>query len=331
MLADFNYIPINTTAEKLERIANLTIIEENSDEIVDDNSIFTSLATQKTIEKITSDVYSNSLKGKIYGKSVLATDVSPVKHTLDIKLEGKNIFEIGKIEEYENNFINNFEIFDTEINAIGGTVSESAISYCYKLKNYDSGIYTFSYYKATEKPNLLIRCFDFNGTQLDNNSLSLPLTYNTFYKGWIIDKTIQTINIPNSVAYWQIGVSFGGIAGEYCTATNILVERGETSGEFVPAIIDFSSVEVTVTDGVEVQKNNANIDGTVENLQSYFPYMEISTNNDDVFINCTYNRDINKISGNVDLSNYYTKTEIDNKFDEIETAFSDIETLLGGI
>lgn len=330
-MADFGYISINTTAEKLEKIANLTIIEENSDEIVDDNSIFTSLATQKTIEKITSDVYSNSLKGKIYGKSVLATDVSPVKHTLDINLESKNMFSVGAVEDYQ---VYHTIINVSENNAISGEVRESAIAHCYKLTDYTSGKYTISYSVGAQAPRVLIRCFDADGNIMDDSALSLSGAYNSFYVGWIFatgsDKPL-TITIPETVAYWQIGFVFGGTTNEICTLSQISVEKGETEGIYANPVTDFSTVAVTVSDNVNSQTVNADIDGTVKGLKSYSPYMVISTDNPNVLINCTYNKDINKVSGNVDLSNYYTKTEIDNKFDEIETSFSDIETLLGGI
>ena len=126
-----------------------------------------------------------------------------------------------------------------------------------------------------------------------------------------------TFTVPTNATSVKITVQYLNTTTGTISCSKMQLEIGETYTEYEPY--------------TEPQTATANADGTVEGLTSVSPYMVLLTDNPSVIINCTYNRDINKISGNVDLSNYYTKTEIDNKFDEIETAFSDIETLLGGI
>lgn len=276
-------------------------------------------------------LFANALKGTLEGDYLSTNDVSPLEHNLDINLESKNMFSVGAVGDYQVYYTT---INVSENNTISGKVIESAIAHCYKLTNYMSGKYTISYSVVAEKPNVIIRCFDESGNIIDNSSLSLSGIYNNFYLGWIVmtsDNNLLTLTIPETVAYWQIGFSFTGTTNGICALSQISIEKGETEGIYANPVIDFSTVAVTVSDNVNSQTVNADIDGTVKGLKSYSPYMVISTDNPNVLINCTYNRDINKVSGNVDLSNYYTKTEIDNKFDEIETAFSDIETLLGGI
>lgn len=301
-MADFGYISINTTAEKLEKIANLTIIEENSDEIVDDNSIFTSLATQKTIEKTTSDVYSNSLKGKIYGKSVSATDVSPIEHKLKIKLSSDTIndFSTVKVSRYGKN------LCPIDSGSSSTSIPIDVTNTCPK----GVSLTVRSYIERTAETEPARIRIDYVVDGETKYFFSDVWAYGKGYS-WL------TFTVPTNATSVKIMVQEINSGDGDILFSEMQLELGETYTEYEPY--------------TEPQIATATADGTVEGLKSVSPNMVLISDNPNVLIDCTYNKDINKLPANIDLSNYYTKTEIDNKFDEIETAFSDIETLLGGI
>lgn len=261
----------------------------------DDKTAITNSITEAIIP-----LFSNAVKGRLKGVEVSTSDVSPVEHNLDITLENKNMFSVGAVEDYE---VKHTTINVSENNTISGKIIESAIAHCYKLTNYMSGKYTISCSVGAENPRVLIRCFDESGNIIDNSSLSLSGTYNGFYLGWIVmtsDNNLLTLTIPETVAYWQIGFCFTGTTNGICALSQISIEKGETEGIYVNPLTDFSMVAVTVSDNVNSQTVNADVDGTVKGLKSCSPYMVISTDNPNVFINCTYNKDLNSVIGDIE-------------------------------
>ena len=243
--------------------------------------------------------FASVIKNTLSGTIVTANDVSPIEHSLDIKLScdtitdfsgvnvsryGKNLFNVGESEDY---FVGD-SILNIENNTISGQIRDSAIARAFKLTNYPSGDYSVSFDVTQNKVSILIRMFDSNGKQLSSSDVTFIGTYNAFYGGWITTNNSANFTIPDTVDYWQLGFVFTGTSFQYATATNIQLEKG---------------LNITSYEPYEAQTVVANADGIVEGLTSLSPNITVTTDTEGVVIDMTYNAD--------------TKMYIDNKISEL--------------
>lgn len=270
--------------------------KEEVDNLVD-NVDLSNYYNKKEVDTIVDDIKSlsaNAIKTSKKGEIITVDDVSPIEHELKVNLTsdtitdfstvkvsryGKNLFPIDKDKwVYE---VGNFT-FDDE--GVYGTHGDGASNYAMFSPKYPSGTYSFSAeFSYDGSTRILARYFD-----ADGNIITSGLSnYNAFYKAFIIPvKDVVTFTIPDTVAYWQLG--WVSVADKINAATSMKFPQLEFGDTITPYE---QCVEQTAT---------ANADGTVEGLTSVSPYMVLLTDNPSVLINCTYNRDINAVLGNLE-------------------------------
>ena len=137
-MAEFSDIVLNTTAERIEIIANMDINSDVIDENSNDGSLPTSKAVYEAIKNIdvsgggvtadptynpespnaqsgiavaeavdankqyANNTFSAAIKNTVSGLVVSANDVSPIEHNLGVKVSSKNLFDIDKALNTDN-------------------------------------------------------------------------------------------------------------------------------------------------------------------------------------------------------------------------------------
>ena len=220
----------------------------------------------------------NAIKGTVSGSVVRADDVSPVEHTANVKVRGKNLFHFNT--DYSNAY-NGIEIKITKdqsvIVANGTTTDAQAFSLTSSILELEAGTYTIS----TSGLSLISDVYD--RIYLEN-----------LIDGIIIGNYIQPDKPKTFVltkkAEIKITIVFG-IGTSYNNAEiGIQIEEGDTATEYTP-YIDPTTVTVTA-DGVNYTPE---ADGTVSGIPSTALSGGISTDNENVTIECEYIKDTGKV------------------------------------
>jgi hypothetical protein len=264
----------------------------NSNRILAETAAERAQASANAIIK-NEEQYLSSMKNKLTGKIISVNDISPIEHNMEAVLSsdtitdfssvsltkcGINIFDLGKLSDYERNHI----ILSVSENGLIGTKTQSgAISHIFNLRKIPNGTYRFKGIAPTNI-NFLCRLYDENGNILTRDNMSLPsFEFNTFYKAWISTvKNNAVVTIPENVAYWNLGMVF-----EIDKAiNNIQISHGTEDYDYEP----FSGTYYS-----------ANTDGTFAPISSSNT-VNLLTDNPEANINLIYNADI--------------KLYIDNKF-----------------
>ena len=233
----------------------------------------------------------------VSGKTILVSNVNSIKHNLDITLTsdtitdfsdikvsryGKNLFKVGTKANYvssggtinfssvENNII-------TSINQSG-----NAAFLINTLNKFVAGTYTMSaLFEDGMKNRVVVRCLDGNGNILTSSDIRITgMSYVDHYKGWCADVNPLTVNIPDTVAFWNLGFVFFNSNKEFGPSTlltirDVQVESGNVATPYEPY--------------VESQTVIANADGTVNGLTSVSPNMTLLTDRYGAVINLIYN------------------------------------------
>lgn len=215
------------------------------------------------------DSFANALKGNKSGAALSLDDVSPMKHSLVVKVRGKNLFN-------KDNWVN--AIGEVDVNGIEClNVGENANSY-YEVTGDNSTAYVFTV--------RMYRNSDFGKA--------------TNVKALLVDGTTRNIVSNLNAGETKSAVVYGGEKVHFTgwNKTDICVdlsvtqlEIGTTATEFAPYVPDISAVKVIVN-GNEYSVND---DGTVNGtIKSAYPITTITTDTDGAIVECEYNRDINK-------------------------------------
>ena len=223
----------------------------------------------------------NALRGKLSGAIVRADDVSPIEHELDIKLTGetvggttvkrfgKNLFEndVEKLEQityYSEQNGAEITVWGYMLNLPAGTYSAQSV-----IK---PGVADHSRFIYIRK--ILVDGSAGNVMYL-TTGLSATNTKRTFKilegeKAFIYDATTAG----------QSQTSGMNIATKNFSQENVQIELGGAATDFEP----YQSIEAV-----------ADEDGNVTGLMSLAPSMTLITDNESAVIECTYNRDTNKV------------------------------------
>ena len=79
----------------------------------------------------------------------------------------------------------------------------------------------------------MLRFYDSEGNIISNISpIGVSATYNSFYKGFMINSANFTVTIPDTVYYWQLGFNYVGAQYSSGSVSNIQVEKGATKTEY---------------------------------------------------------------------------------------------------
>lgn len=190
---------------------------------------------------------------------------------------GKNLFDIGTIEDY----IDPTSGLRMSNGSLSATVLTQNSRYFVNTKNrYLSGEYAISY-ESSDSKRVLLRLYDENGNIMTTcpNLKSAGFTFNSYYSGFYRDFTDGVVNIPQEVAYWNLGfvllATETAPAGTTVEISNIQVELGSTATAYEP---------------YNGQTLAPDADGTVEGMTSVSPYMNIFSDTEGVNIEATYNK-----------------------------------------
>lgn len=246
--------------------------------------------------------FANALKGSASSKAVRLTDVSPIEHTLTVKLKNKNLFDISSVVGYQ-------KISDLTYQAYFGSVSEDKTVTCrygaygfglvFKgwIKYLKAGTYTISadcYYSTTAntvKYQITANLFQFGIASVSPQKTITPDTWT---------RLSFTVNIPSDGDYYLCIQPVGNAGAFYpidVKFKNIQLEQGSAATSYSPYIADFSTVGITRygdTAADEPQTYSPTSDGEVSAVTSLYPVTTLISDTDGVIIEAEYNRDINK-------------------------------------
>ena len=244
-------------------------------------------------QKRTDNTFANALKGSKSGSVILIDDVSPVEHTMTVKVSsdtvtdltavtvsrcGKNLIPFPyrdlKLGTSTYNGVD-FTVYEDGSILINGTATSNITRYLYNNKTdllgLKSGV-TISVNKIvsdnTQQANVYFICNYYDSAA----KMQMGIQASTVVSG---TKTITED--------WKgLGIYINIPKGK--TLNNLLIkpqlEVGTTATDYEPYI--------TPTDYTPTA------DGTVEDVTSLYPNTTLTTDTDGVIIDCEYNRDINK-------------------------------------
>ncbi len=200
------------------------------------------------------NIFAGALKGSKSGSAILIDDISPIEHTVGVKLSGENLSNLSavKLNVYGKNLLpvntidvqayRNVEIFN---GSITGTVTFSCVCNFEDVGNSVAAIFS-----------------------LVVDGVEKYATASRMLEGMTYTGTLTSIKCIN----W---------ANAKGTADNIQLEFGSVKTEYEP--YNSNSTEYT-----------SSADGTVENVKSIYPNMTLTADTEGVLIHCEYNRDLNK-------------------------------------
>jgi len=230
---------------------------------------------------------SNALKGSASGEVISLNDVSPVGHTLDIRVSNENIipypyYYFGNQPTKTISGITFTDNGDGSI-TINGT-SEVFVPFYLTLYNgnindlfEDGETYTMS--KIPTGVAMTLAAYDnvnneYSYYNKGNSKTTFTIDKSTYDYKWIQLQIEANVTIDNQTIYPKIN-------------------KGTTAAEYTPYIEDLTGVKLTVSESGEVYTSN--LDGTVDGVQSISPNMTLVTDAEGVAIDCKYNKDANKV------------------------------------
>ena len=209
----------------------------------------------------------NAVKGNAVGNSVVISDISPIEHNLDVKVKSKNM---ATKTTYKNASGAYTSLVSTETLPV-----EEGKTYTASWDTQNTGVtcwFTlYSKYRADISVLSKYVC--------DGNRHSA-----TF-------KIVGKPGGPGGTAIQQ----GNDIVTDELPVSNFMLEEGETATEYTPYVADVSNTLVEVSDeNGRFDEIYSHPDGSVENITSSYPSMNLVTENPNVILDVTYNRDINK-------------------------------------
>ncbi|MBQ8005464.1 MAG: hypothetical protein IJ303_04040 [Clostridia bacterium] len=235
---------------------------------------------QAAAESITSALetgVSNALHGTKTGSVISADDVSPLVHPLSVRVSSKNMIPFPYVGKSGTQDGLTYTVNDDRSITVKGTATAAVNFVC---ANASSGIelrhgvtYSLSGGDGTYNVAMAYRLSDgtykylSNGRSItwDDNYTFVHIYYN-FTKGKEVDTTL-------SPPQFEIGA--------------------ETT-PYVP-YIDVEGTTITLSDGENEQTATADADGNVSGLVSVSPNMTLTSDTENVIIECEYNRDLMKV------------------------------------
>lgn len=228
-------------------------------------------------------ILANAVKGKVSGEVLELTDVSPLPHTLDIKVTSKNL---------TSRVLNNAVAVGDKVNnnifgAAGGRVPkleevdayEENTQYTLSLKVTPKDI-TYSatgrlMFGTATYTDGEVAYFDLVGNKNCNVEPNTLVFFTT-----APNKTVASIDLRKH-SRWTGGT---------ITLNDLQIEKGIVATEYTPHI-DTATVKLSV-DGLEypVETN-----GVVTGIESNFPTTTLTTDTTGALINVEYNRDTNNV------------------------------------
>lgn len=247
-----------------------------------------------TVEQNVKNVMANAIKGHLSGEVVMADDVSNVEHEMNVKVCGKNIVNVATMVSTvaSNNFVSNEDGTYTLTKATDGSsikrFSASSL-FLTPIKANTPFKISCDLVENTSEDGLYIALYDQGG-----EAVAYPAIPTAENKVFLYNKDICSV---------RVYLLASEIDGTYVIIKNLQIELGNEKTEYKP-YIDPTTVQVTAGG----KTYTPNVDGTVDGILSSTLAEGISTDTEDVVIDCEYIVD--------------TKTYIDRKFEELKTSMN---------
>lgn len=229
-------------------------------------------------EKETNTAYANALKASVSGVGgVAVSDVSPLAHTVTVKLRNKNIIQYPyAVTTKTDKGITWTDNGDGTVTANGTAAGDSFFAFSYSVAPPASGEYTLSGCPVGG-----------GGTKYYIYAYDGSNRIGTDYGSG------RTVSVDAAKTYRVYAMVANGT-----TVNNITFkpqfEYGATATTYTPYVSDFSELTVYVRHSAtdtDAQTYTPTADGTVPGVTSMAPNMAI-TASADIIIDVTYNRDI---------------------------------------
>ena len=191
-------------------------------------------------------LFSNALRGSASGEAVRLTDVSPIEHTLTVKLKNKNLFDISSVVGFQT-------IRDLTYQSYYGSVSEDKTVTCrygaygqgLVLKDWSkylkAGTYTISadcYYPTTANTVKYEITANLPQFGISSQNQSKTITPDTW------TRLSFTVNVASEGNYYLLLQPVGNAGAFYpidVKFKNIQLEQSSAATSYSPYIADFSS------------------------------------------------------------------------------------------
>lgn len=285
-----------------EDIASLNIpsVDQTFDQESENAQSGKAVAEAVTTEQNRADnTFANALKGSKSGSAILIDDVSPVEHTMTVKVSsdtvtdltavkvsryGKNLLDTNRAYNsvWSENAYDTFSINDNVITATSDNSTTKSVSMCLFDGELPAGDYILSLNAVIEntpkhsRPNEILT-FKKGSVIAVTNGMGKDGSYSPKIKFTLSEKAKINISFYKNVNVSQETVSDTVYK---VTLSNIQLELGTTVTEYEPYI---TPTEYTPT-----------ADGIVEGVLSLYPNTTLMTDTEGVIIDCECNRDINK-------------------------------------
>lgn len=221
------------------------------------------------------DSYANAVKGNVSGEVVCVDDVSPIEHSANVWVRGKNLCSVAGFDNSNSS---------TRILNTSGIRVKKGKTYTFQCKA--------TYVSDTENDKRIQFVISSDKSQNATNiNVSNELAF------LVADSIFTTGAYANSVTATVDGYLYVRIvASNVFTLINIQIEEGEIATEYEP-YLDPTTVTLTrygVDETDNPQTYTPNADGTVE-VKSLSPIMTLLTDTEGVTIDLEYNRDTTKM------------------------------------
>lgn len=247
---------------------------------------------QEINKKIESIVTVISLKGSAIGNSVTLDDVSPIEHTMDVKVKTKNIIPIDtnkfSIQQATKISGDNNGIIAKGVEGNIAYAHSSGWIYFYQPNKYADIVFVKDVVTVSIEVTLIEEgkhgaTFKIGPTEITGGTIFTATTTPTRFSF-----TCPVSAIPSNGFYICINANTLKIA-------NVQFEYGEVATEYTPYMTDVSDIAVEVSDeNGRIEEFQSNADGTVEGVRSSYPSMTLTALNTGAVVDVSYNRDINK-------------------------------------
>lgn len=235
----------------------------------------------------------NALRGKLFGASVSADDVSPIEHELDIKLTGENVGGT-KVIRLGKNFANlaglsEYDRKQDATNTRGGYCvnDDGSITITTSLESAEGGSnvstrFTLKQLCPDLQVGMTVRLNVVDtieeGASSGNGCIYIVGTGTV----WVFSQTDDRNKLTITQAMLDRSIYLYGsyTPGAKRTLSNFQIEL-ESISEYEP----YKEPTTAVADA----------DGNVSGLMSLSPGMTLITDNESAVIECAYNRDTNKV------------------------------------
>lgn len=241
----------------------------------------------EAVSNTPNSLFANAIKGTVSGEVIRVDDVSPVDHTVSVKVKSKNLIDLDKV--VFNRCVRDGEKVTSDIN--DSYYCKLTVNYLgdYLLANKGKAI-TFSVDDVHNRKLSIVIFGTFKGSE-DTFRSSLNVVGDTF----------TTFVIPNdleSVARMELRFNYDG-AGSFTDTETVFekfqLEAGNTATEYTP-YVDPSTVTLSLCgeDERNIVTYTPDSEGNI-NAVSVSPTMSLYTDTAGVSIECEYTKDTNSV------------------------------------